>query len=209
MCNWYEYDLAEWEVRELVEHYQLSGHNLREPAEVFPNGPGMVVVDRDNGRTLERMLWGLTPWIDGKWLINFHNPESEPWKSLIENRAQRCVVPATSFAASGHGTGNLARWRWFAQPSRKPFMFAGVWTRWYGDRDTNDVPNVGEHQLYSIMTTEANATVQPIDDVMPVILTTAAEVEQWLAGSVEEALLRQKPVADDVVKLLADEKKAA
>jgi putative SOS response-associated peptidase YedK len=60
-----------------------------------------------------------------------------------------------------------------------------------------------------IMTTEANAVVQPVDDVMPVILTTVAEVEQWLTGSVEEALALQRPAADDVIKLLADEKKAA
>jgi hypothetical protein len=44
---------------------------------------------------------------------------------------------------------------------------------------------------------------------MPVILTTVAEVEQWLTGSVEEALALQRPTADDVIKLLADEKKAA
>lgn len=209
MCNWYEYDLAEWEVRELVERYKLSGLNLGEPTEVFPNGPGVVVVDRGDERALERMLWGLTPWIERKWLVNFRNPEFEPWTSLIANKALRCVVPATSFAASSRGTGTLARWRWFAQPNRKPFMFAGVWTTWYGDRGTNDAPNVGEHRLYSIMTTEANAIVQPTDDVMPVILTTAAEVEQWLTGSVAEALALQKPAADGVVKLLSDEKKAA
>ncbi|MEA2916403.1 MAG: hypothetical protein QOJ15_8484 [Bradyrhizobium sp.] len=128
---------------------------------------------------------------------------------LIENKARRCVVPATSFAESGRDTGSLTRLQWFARHNRKPFMFAGVWTKWRGDRGTNGAPNVGEHRLYSIMTTEANAVVQPVDDVMPVILTTVAEVEQWLTGSVEEALALQRPAADDVIKLLADEKKAA
>jgi putative SOS response-associated peptidase YedK len=205
MCNWYEYDLAEWEVRELVKHYRLSGHGLREPTEVFANGPGVVVVDCGDERALERMLWGLSPWTEERWLINFRNPEFEPWKSLIENKARRCVVPATSFA----GSGRDSRWQWFARHNRKPFMFAGVWTKWRGDRGTSGAPNVGEHRLYSIMTTEANAVVQPVDDVMPVILTTVAEVEQWLTGSVEEALALQRPAADDVIKLLAEEKKAA
>jgi putative SOS response-associated peptidase YedK len=89
MCNRYEYDLAEWEIRELVEHYKLTGHSLREPTEVFANGPGMVVVDRGDERALERMLWGLSSWTEGRWLINFRNPEFEPWKSLIENKARR------------------------------------------------------------------------------------------------------------------------
>jgi putative SOS response-associated peptidase YedK len=209
MCNRYEYDLAEWEIRELVEHYKLTGHSLREPTEVFANGPGMVVVDRGDERVLERMLWGLSSWTEGRWLINFRNPEFEPWKSLIENKARRCVVPATSFAGSGRDTGGRQRLQWFALRNRRPFMFAGVWTKWRGDRGTNGAPNVGEHRLYSIMTTEANAVVQPVDDVIPVILTTVAEVEQWLTGSVEEALALQRPAADDVIKLLADEKKAA
>jgi putative SOS response-associated peptidase YedK len=169
----------------------------------------MVVVDRGDERALERMLWGLSSWTEGRWLINFRNPEFEPWKSLIENKARRCVVPATSFAGSGRDTGGRQRLQWFALRNRRPFMFAGVWTKWRGDRGTNGAPNVGEHRLYSIMTTEANAVVQPVDDVMPVILTTVAEVEQWLTGSVEEALALQRPAADDVIKLLADEKKAA
>jgi putative SOS response-associated peptidase YedK len=142
-------------------------------------------------------------------LINFRNTEFEPWKSLIENKARRCVVPATSFAGSGRDTGSRQRLQWFALRNRRPFMFAGVWTKWRGDRGTNGASNVGEHRLYSIMTTEANAVVQPVDDVMPVILTTVAEVEQWLTGSVEEALALQRPAADGVIKLLADEKKTA
>jgi putative SOS response-associated peptidase YedK len=71
MCNRYECDLAEWEVRELVGHYKLTGHSLREPTAVFASGPGMVVVDRGDERALERMLWGLSPWTEGRWLINF------------------------------------------------------------------------------------------------------------------------------------------
>ena len=67
MCNWYEYDLAEWEVRELVKHYNLSSHSLREPTEVFANGPGVVVVDRGDERALERMLWGLSPGTEVRW----------------------------------------------------------------------------------------------------------------------------------------------
>jgi putative SOS response-associated peptidase YedK len=208
MCNWYEYDLAEWEIRELVKSYKLIGRNWMGPVEVFPNRPGEVVVHRGDECVLEYMLWGLTPWINGRWLTNFHNPDFEPWKSLIENKARRCVVPATRFATSGRDTSPAA-WRWFARPNHKPLMFAGVWTKWYGDRGTSEAPNVGEHPLYSIMTTEANAVVKAIDSAMPVILTTAAEVAQWLTGSPEEALSLQKPTANDVVKLLPDEKQAA
>lgn len=208
MCNRYEYDLAEWEIRELVEQYTLIGRNWRTPTEVLPNRQGEVVVHRGDECVLEPMLWGFTPWIRGKWLTNFHDPKLEPWKPLIEDTAQRCIVPATSFAVSGGKAGRQGS-RWFVRPNHRPFMFAGVWTRWHGDRGTAKAPNVGEHRLFSIMSSEANALVQPIGEAMPVILTTGAEVEQWLTGSMDEALALQKPAANDALKLLPEEMKAA
>jgi putative SOS response-associated peptidase YedK len=154
------------------------------------------------------MLWGLAPCIEGSRPSNFLTPEFAPWNPLIENKAQRCVVPATRFAKPGRNTSRPAQW-WFARSNHKPFMFAGVWTTWWGDGSTNEARSISEQRLYSIMITEANAVVRPVDDAMPVILTTAAEVEQWLTGSVEEALTLQKPPGNDVVKLVPDAKEAA
>jgi putative SOS response-associated peptidase YedK len=72
------------------------------------------------------------------------------------------------------------------------------------------VPNVGEHLLYSFMTSGPNAIVEPIhDEAMPVILTTPAEVEQWLRGTPAEALALQKPAANDVIELVSGDKEAA
>ena len=44
---------------------------------------------------------------------------------------------------------------------------------------------------------------------MPVILTTPAEVEQWLRGTPAEALALQKPAANDVIELVSEDKEAA
>ena len=44
-------------------------------------------------------------------------------------------------------------------------------------------PVEGEHELFGFLTTEANAIVAPIHPkAMPVILTTPAEVDLWLAA---------------------------
>jgi putative SOS response-associated peptidase YedK len=60
------------------------------------------------------------------------------------------------------------------------------------------------------MITDPNAIVEPIhDEAMPVILTTPAEVEQWLRGTAAEALALQKPAANDVIELVSEEKGAA
>jgi len=66
-------------------------------------------------------------------------------------------------------------------------------------------------RLFAILTTEPNGTVQPIHDkAMPVMLMTAADVEVWLNGTLEEALKLQKPQPDDALVITPyDEKKAA
>jgi putative SOS response-associated peptidase YedK len=40
------------------------------------------------------------------------------------------------------------------------------------------------------------------DKAMPVLLLTAADVEPWLTGSSDDALVLQKPAADDVLELV-------
>jgi putative SOS response-associated peptidase YedK len=73
------------------------------------------------------------------------------------------------------------------------------------------VPNIGDHTLFSIMTTEPNAVVESIHEkAMPVMLMTPDDVAQWLRGSsVEDASKMQKPAPDDAIVIRPEEKKAA
>ena len=103
---------------------------------------------------------------------------------------------ATAFAEPDRNTSKPVQWRWFERADKQPFFFfAGIWRPWAGDRGTKKVPNIGDHTLFSIMTTEPNAIVEPIHEkAMPVMLLTPDDVEQWLRGSsVEDALQMQKP----------------
>jgi putative SOS response-associated peptidase YedK len=102
-------------------------------------------------------------------------------------------------------------WRWFECAKKQPFFFAGIWRPWTGDRGTKKAPNIGDHTLFSIMTTEPNAVVEPIHEkAMPVMLMTPDDVEQWLRGvSVDDALKMQKPAPDDAIVIRPEEKKAA
>jgi putative SOS response-associated peptidase YedK len=159
MCNLYEYELQEWEIAHLIEHYKLLGMNWTEAMKVYPNRPGRSWSTALAARVVA-MLWGLTTG-KGTWLTNFRNPHLKTWKPLIDKKAQRCVVPATRFGEPDRNTSKPVQCRWFARPNRKPFMFAGVWTRWSGNRGTRKVPNVGEHLLYSFMTTDPTPSSRP------------------------------------------------
>jgi putative SOS response-associated peptidase YedK len=46
--------------------------------------------------------------------------------------------------------------------SRPLFFFAGIWRPWTGIRGTKANPALGEHLLYSFLTTEANAVVASV-----------------------------------------------
>jgi putative SOS response-associated peptidase YedK len=57
-------------------------------------------------------------------------------------------------------------------------------------------PLEGMHELFGFLTTDANAIVAPIHPkAMPVILTTAAEVDQWLTRATAWILNRAAPRA--------------
>jgi putative SOS response-associated peptidase YedK len=62
----------------------------------------------------------------------------------------------------------------------------------------------GEYQLFGFLTTDANAEVGAIHPkAMPVILTTEAEIEQWMTASADEALKLQRPHPNGFLKIVA------
>ena len=82
---------------------------------------------------------------------------------------------------------------WFALNDDRPLaVFAGISTTWHGKRSTKANPVEGEHLLFGFLTTDANAEVGAIHpEAMPVILTTDAEIEQWMTAPAEQALARR------------------
>ena len=92
---------------------------------------------------------------------------------------------------------------WFALSEDRPLLaFAGIWCR-QGTRGTKENPVEGEHRLFGFLTTDANAIVKPVHaKAMPAILTTPAEMDQWLTAPVGEALELQRPLPDDALRIV-------
>jgi putative SOS response-associated peptidase YedK len=83
-------------------------------------------------------------------------------------------------------------------------FFAGIWTRWTGMRGTKANPVEGEHTLFGFLTTDANAVVKPAHaKAMPVILTTAKQMEVWMSAPADEALSLQRPAHDEALRIVA------
>jgi len=117
-------------------------------------------------------------------------------------------VPATSFCEYAD-TKPRKTPMWFALADDRPlFAFAGLWTPWRGVRGPKSAPIEGEHELFGFLTTEPNAIVAPIHPkAMPVILTTAEEVDLWLAADAPKALGLQRPLPDDMLRIVASGEK--
>ncbi len=127
--------------------------------------------------------WGLVPhWAKdpsiGNRLINAR-AESVATKAAFRDalRSRRCLVPADGFYEwSGHGAER--RPYIFRRPDRAMIGIAGLYDRW-----TSEGGEVVDS--CTLITTEANATLAPFHDRMPVILAPG-DYARWLDRGQEE-----------------------
>ena len=115
----------------------------------------------------------------------------------------RCLVPFTSFSESQRNAEGKAEPVWFALDECRPLaFFAGIWTSWRSLRKLAE----GEVacDLFAFLTTNPNRKVSEVHPkAMPAILTAAAEVETWMTAPWANACRLQRPLADEVLKIVA------
>ena len=180
---------------------------------VAPTADVYVVLVDGGVRRLESLHWGLVPfWATspaiGNRMINAR-AEGLADKNAFKRafRKRRCIVPADGFYEWQKVPGQKAKQPYFIERrDHEPLAFAGLWEEWRGpDRD-------GAERLRSttIITTEANETMAPVHDRMPVLLPARAW-EAWLDPDnadletlgrllvpAPKQLLTMHPVATDV-----------
>jgi len=227
MCNLYSITKSQTAIIEFTRAMKDSTGNLPSLPGVFPDYLAPVVANKGGVRELCMMRWGMPSSskaqfdaatkradklrakgkeVDFRELLrmepdsgvtNIRNTSSKHWTRWlgVENR---CVVPFTSFSEFNKAEGGGI---WFALDESRPLaVFAGIWTPWTSVRKVREGETTND--LFGFLTTEPNDVVRPIHPkAMPVILTTAAEIEQWMTAPTEQALHLQRSI--DGVKIVA------
>lgn len=211
MCNRYASDIRKAGLE--FEYYgfqEWSETRINAVLEVFPKSVGPVLRLGETGTLVwDRMRWGLPgpPQFGGAPVTNIRNLASPHWRALL-GPEHRCLVPFTAFSeyedASPKGAKRL---RWFAPPDRGMLCFAGIWRSWRGDYGSKKEPNLGEHKLFSFLTTAPNDLVRPIHaKAMPVVLRTAEERQEWLhAPAAEVIAIQARPLPTNALEIVPDE----
>ena len=146
---------------------------------VFPSQKAMVIMGRERHLEAEQMVWGF-PRFDGRGLLINARSETAAERRTFKERVlhRRCVIPAKGF------------WEW--NKSKEKFSFER--------RDSQVMFMAGCYDCFDgqerfvILTTEANPSVKPVHDRMPLILERN-ELEGWVTDDgAAEHFLHKTPV---------------
>lgn len=177
---WIEERFGATPVREMVPRYNIApGDDLPAIENVAPD-------------EIRFPRWRLVPgWVDD--LDDWPSPinaraetvtEKPTFRNAFEER--RCLVLADGFYEWKGARGSKQPYR-VVRSDEEPFAMAGLW-------ETREV-NGETHQTTAIITTDANETVRPIHDRMPVILAPSEE-RRWLESDDPDELLALLDPAD-------------
>lgn len=132
--------------------------------DIRPSEKALILLDERYGMDAESMIWGF-PQYTGKGLLINARAETAAEKFMFKDSLlnRRCVIPASWFYE-----WNPAKEKVTFKRKNNPVMYmAGIYQR-YED---------GNH--FVILTTNANESMRPVHDRMPVILEKQ-ELEAWM-----------------------------
>ena len=179
MCGRYQFTAEQCaEIRQIVDAIQRKyGAEQWMPGEICPTAKAPVLVQEGAGAAPALMKWGYQ--LPGTLVINARAEtaiERHTFKESVLHR--RCVIPAKGF------------WEWnkskekfsFERPDAQVMFMAGCYDCFDGQ------------ERFVILTTEANSSVKPVHDRMPLILEQN-ELEDWVTDDgAAEYFMHKTPV---------------
>ena len=179
MCGrYYVDDETAREIEKLVRDLDRK-LKMERTGDVFPSQNAMILKGEGNHLAAEQMRWGFPGFEKGKLLINARAEtalERPTFRESVQDR--RCIIPARGFYE-----WNKSKEKFIFERKGTPVLFmAGCYNRYEGQ------------ERFVILTTEANPSVSPVHNRMPLILEPE-ELKDWvLDDQATESLLHKTPV---------------
>ena len=179
MCGrYYVDDETAGEIEKLVRHLDRK-LRMERPVDVFPSQTAMIIKREHDHLAAEQMRWGFPGFEKGKLLINARAEsvlERRTFRDSVQHR--RCIVPARGFYE-----WNKSKEKFSYERKDATVLFMAGCYNWYEDKER-----------FVILTTEANPSVAPVHNRMPLILEPE-ELKDWvLDDGATEYLLHKTPV---------------
>ena len=183
--------------------WHIGRHNQPKwAAEIYPRAPGPFVRSTPSGK-LELIVgtWGLIPpWAKTPKLTyatnNCRSEEAAAKPTFRDawRKEQRCIIPAVSFDEPNWETGKNVWWR-FCRADGQLWGLAGLWNTWI-DQSSGEVHesytmltvNADDHPLMSRMHRPDTKLPAEQQDKRSIVAIEQADFEQWLTGTVRDAM---------------------
>lgn len=185
MCGRYYIDIDMKEIKKIIEEAEKNIYKDYKIGEIFPSNIAPIYIQDEEAMKPILAKWGFPRW-DNKGLIINARAESIEEKQMFKklNKNNRCTIPASAyFEWKERETGSKLKDKYIINKPDSLMYFAGLY---------NVVPKHKQEQLslfetndldiyYTIITKEADFSVNHIHDRMPVIFEYN-EIDDWLKG---------------------------
>jgi putative SOS response-associated peptidase YedK len=154
--------------------------------EIFPTDIVPVLTLEKGQRLARPMIWGFPGWRGNSVVFNARQ-ETALEKPMFKKslRERRVAAPTTGFYEWKLADGQKKKDRFIFSLDGEKFLFlAGFWNS-YVDHPSGKIPD-----RFTVLTTQANASMVNYHNRMPVILTDR-EIDDWLAGDDFEKYLKR------------------
>lgn len=149
-------------------------------AERAESAGGVEIARSGSGIRMEPLLWGFPGFDKGRLLINARAESVKDRPTFADSFAgRRCALPAAGFYEWDKKKEKVI----FTLPDRQILYLAGIYRPY------------GTENRFVVLTREANASMEPVHDRMPLILT-GDEVLPWVSDAVKagDILTKELPM---------------
>ena len=179
-CRYYYEDEIRERMQDLLDSQSITadaGLKAEPGRDVRPSDASAVIYQNGKDLAAGDMRWGFSNPYQKRLIINAR-VETAAEKNLFADSVakRRCIIPASGFY---EWDPYKARFR-FTRPDGGLILMAGFW------REEQGTPR------YTILTTDANESMKPVHDRMPVMIGRD-EIRPWITDSESMSAFLDRP----------------